>query len=449
MAKKKNSLLLSNGTVITLGPENKIIRDGAVLIEDGVIQAVGKTATVKKKARGARVINARGKLIMPGFINTHMHLYSTFARGLCPKQPAAGNFVEILKRLWWPLDKVLNEKDVEYSALIPLMDCIKSGTTTIIDHHESQGFQTGALDVLEKTLRKTGVRGSLTLGISDRYGRGQEGIDENIRFIKKIQAKRRRGDDLVAAMMGLHALFTVNRKSLRSAIAAADDLGVGLHVHVAEDKADQVSNKKKYGKSVVKRLYDEGGLGRQTMAIHCIHVSKSEMDLLSRTDTCTVHNPQSNMNNAVGTAPVMEMMERGVLVGLGTDAMTCNMRDEVRVANIVHKMARNDPRVFFMESCQLLLQNNAMIASRFFQREVGVLKNGAYGDVIILDYDPPTPLNVNTFLGHFLFGMGSAPVDTTVINGKVLMTDRKLVGINEAKIVQESRKQAASFWKRF
>lgn len=444
-----STVFIKNGTVVTLGSKNRIIQKGGILIRDGVIEAVGKTAAVQRKAKGAKVIDAKGRLVMPGFINTHMHLYSTFARGLSPKQPPAENFSEILERLWWPLDKALNEKDLMYSALVPLIECIRNGTTTIIDHHESQGFQIGSMNVLEQALRKTGVRGCLSYGLSDRYKRGKEGLEENIRFVEQIQKKRAKGDDLVTAAFGLHALFTVNQRTLKKTIEAMKDLGVGLHVHVAEDKSDQTINKRKYRKSVVKRLFDAGGLGHQTIAVHCVHVSPAEMELLSRTDTCVVHNPQSNMNNAVGVAPVMDMMARGVLVGLGTDGMTSNMRDEVRAANVLHKLAKKDPRVFFVESCQLLLQNNAAIANRFFRKPLGVLSPGACGDVVIIDYDPPTPLTENTFLGHFLFGICGATVDTTIVNGRVLMEDCRLVGLNEKKIMAESRKQAKDFWKRF
>jgi putative selenium metabolism protein SsnA len=448
---KSNSkaLLITNGTVVTLGDNNQIIQDGAVLVVDGVIAAVGKASAVKKKARGANVLDAKGKVIMPGFINTHMHLYSTFCRGLGPKAPPPKTFVEILERMWWPLDKALNGKDILYSSLVPLMDCIKNGTTTIIDHHESQGFQTGSLAIIEKACRQAGVRSVLTLGLSDRYKKGAEGIRENVEFIQKIQAKQKKGDDLVAAMMGLHALFTVNDKSLKKSCDLAKELDCGMHVHIAEDLADQKDNKRDYKKSVVERLAAAGGLGPKTLAIHCVHVSDKEIGLLAKTKTCVVHNPESNMNNAVGTAPVMKMLSRGVLVGLGTDGMTTDMKDEVRVANIFHKHAAKDPRVFFVESCNLLLKNNAKIASRFFNRPVGELKKGSYGDVVVMDYEPPTPMHGGTFLGHFLFGLCGARVDSTVVNGKVLMQGGKLTGLNERKICAESRKQAVDFWKRF
>ncbi|MDD2240965.1 MAG: putative aminohydrolase SsnA [Kiritimatiellae bacterium] len=447
--KKSNALLITNGIVVTLGEHNRIINDGAVLVVDGVIEAVGKAATVKKKARGARVLNAKGRVIMPGFINAHMHLYSTYCRGLTPKQPPATNFVEVLERLWWPLDKALNAKDIHYSSLVPLIDCIKNGTTTIIDHHESQDFQTGSLAVIEKACRKAGVRSVLTLGLSDRYGKGEEGIQENVQFIKKIQAKRQKGDDLISAMMGLHALFTVNEESLKKSCDLANELDCGMHVHIAEAKADQDANKKQYGKSVIERLHAAGGLGPKTLAIHCVHVSNKEIGLMAKTGTCAVHNPESNMNNAVGVAPVTKMMDKGVLVGLGTDAMTTDMKAEVRIANIFHKHAAKNSQVFFLEACAMLMNNNAQIASRFFNRPVGELKKGSYGDVVVMDYDPPTPMNDGTFLGHYLFGICAARVDSTIVNGKVLMEGGKLTTINEPKINAESRKQAADYWKRF
>ena len=449
MSLQKKDLLIGNGIVVTLGESNKVIHDGAVWVKGDVIEEVGKTPALRKKAAGATYIDAGGKVVMPGMINAHMHLYSTFARGLSPKQPPPANFVQILERLWWPLDKALNREDISYSALIPLIECIRSGTTTIIDHHESQGYQKGCLDPIEDALRKTGVRGCLCLGVSDRYGKGEEGIEENIRFIKKIQKKRVSGDDLVSAMFGLHALFTVEEASLAESVAAARSLGVGIHVHVAEDAADQAVNEKKYRQRVVRRLNRAGGLGPKSLAVHCVHVNPAEMDILRNTETPAVHNPQSNMNNAVGVAPVIRMLAKGVLVGLGTDGMSANMRDEVRTANILHKLAARDPRVFFVESCGLLLRNNAEIASRHFAKPVGSLANGSYADLIILDYNPPTPLNEGTFLGHFLFGLCGARVDTTIVNGKVLMRGGELLTVDEEKICAKSRALAQAFWRRF
>ncbi|HOE28336.1 MAG TPA: amidohydrolase family protein, partial [bacterium] len=196
MARKEKPLLVENGIVVTLGENNKVIHGGAVLVKGGVIEEVGPSAKVARKASGAARIDARGAVVMPGFINAHMHLYSTFARGLSPKQPPPANFVQILERLWWPLDRALEKDDISYSALVPLLDCIRGGTTTIIDHHESQGWQDGCLDPIEDALRLTGVRGCLCLGVSDRYGKGREGIEENVRFVRKAKASQANVDGL-------------------------------------------------------------------------------------------------------------------------------------------------------------------------------------------------------------------------------------------------------------
>ena len=250
-------------------------------------------------------------------------------------------------------------------------------------------------------------------------------------------------------MFGLHALFTVNDKTLYASTEAANDLDTGFHIHIGEGKADQEENLRKYGMSAVERLHKAKGLGKKTLAIHCIHVWDKELDLIKETDTCVIHNPQSNMNNAVGVANIPKMLNKGILVGLGTDGMTPGMQDDVRTANILHKLSNSDPRVFFSESCQLLLENNAKIANRFFQDKIGTLEENALADIIILDYDPPTPLNESTFLGHFLFGICEAHVATTIINGKIVMKDGNILTLDEKEINFESRKQAEDFWKRF
>jgi len=444
-----SKLLIKNGIVVTLGENNQIIPNGYVLIKDNIIENYGKGLPVETLSSDTEVIDAAGKLIMPGFINQHMHFYSTFARGICPKQPAAANFQEILERLWWPLDTALNKDDIYYSTIVPAINGIKKGVTTFFDHHESQGFQNGSLDIIEKALRETGVRGNLALGSSDRYNRGKEGLDENIRFVNKIQKLNNTDDELITSMFGFHAMFTVNDHTLYSSAEAAKSLNSGFHVHVAEGSIDNKINLQKYNKTAIQRLHDSGCLGKKTTAIHCIYLSEKEMELIKATSTSIVHVPQSNMNNAVGVAPVLDMMNKGITVGLGTDGMSPGVLDDVRVANILHKLHNKDPRVFFVESCKLLLENNSKIASKQFSKQIGVLSKGSFADIIVVDYDPPTPFNENTFLGHFLFGICEAKVDSTIINGKVLMKNGHLLQIDEAAVNAKSREQATDFWKRF
>ena len=444
-----SKLLIKNGTVITLGENNQIIPHGYVLINNNIIEDFGKGMPTEEISSDTEVIDADEKLIMPGFINQHMHFYSTFARGICPKQPPAANFQEILERLWWPLDKALNEDDIYYSTLVPVINGIKKGVTTFFDHHESQGFQNGSLDIIEMALREAGVRGNLCLGISDRYNKGKEGLKENIRFTDKIQNLNNADNELITSMFGFHAMFTVNDDTLYASAEAAKRLNTGFHVHVAEGNIDNEVNLKKYNKTAIQRLYDSGCLGDKTTAIHCIHLSSKEMELIRDSNTAVVHIPQSNMNNAVGVAPVLKMLNKKITVGLGTDGMSPGVLDDVRVANILHKLNKKDPRVFFVESCKLLLENNSKIASRYFSKKIGVLEKGSYADIIVVDYDPPTPLTDDTFLGHFLFGICEASVDSTIVNGKVLMKNGRLLWIDQKTVNGKSREQAADFWKRF
>lgn len=201
-------ILVANGTVLTLGKSNQVISNGGVLIQDSKILEVGLTQDLKTKYPDAEFIDARGKLIMPGMINTHMHLYSTFARGMDAKSKPPQSFGDILEGLWWKLDKLLTMDDVYYSGLTPLIECIKTGTTTIIDHHASPMAITGSLSTLAKAAKEMGVRAAFCYEVSDRDGDAitQEGIKENVDFIQACQAQP---DSMVAGMFGLHASLTL------------------------------------------------------------------------------------------------------------------------------------------------------------------------------------------------------------------------------------------------
>lgn len=435
-------MLVMNGRIVC---PDEIIEDGAVFIEDGLIAGVGPSEELRKKHPKEDVIDACGGIVMPGLINCHMHFYSTFARGMALSGPPPANFVEILKGLWWRLDKKLNADDIYYSALIPLIECIKCGTTTIIDHHASPFAVEGSLDLIARAVKEMGLRASLCYEVSDRDGDdiAKAGIAENVRFIREHKE-----DDVLSGLMGLHASFTLSDKTLEHAVTEARNLGVGCHIHTAEDKADLADARERYGMGVVERFHARGLLGKKTITAHCVHVSDKEMELLAETDTNVVHNPESNMNNAVGCAQIIRMFEKDVLVGLGTDGMTSDMFRESKVANIIHKHANGDPRVGFSEAYQMLIKNNGAIASKAFPRGAGVIEPGAYADIIILDYKAPTPLTFDNFAGHLLFGLSAGDVVTTICGGKVLMQDRELVGIDEAEITSKSRELAQGLWKR-
>ncbi|ENJ9652816.1 putative aminohydrolase SsnA [Clostridium botulinum] len=441
-------LLIGNGKVITRDNTRPIIESGCIAVDENKIIEIGSTETLKNKYKESQFIDAKGKLIMPGFINTHMHYYSTFARGMANDSPPAKSLCDILTGLWWRLDKVLTLEDVYYSAAVPMIDQIKNGVTTVFDHHASAHAVKGSLFKIAEAAEAMGIRSNLCYETSDRDGEkiAQEGINENMEFIKHCNAKN---DDMIKGMFGLHASMTISDKTLERCAEAVKGLNTGFHVHCGEGIEDLEDSKKKYGKGIIERWNDAGVLCDKTIAVHCIYVSDEEMDMLKEKNTIVVHNPESNMGNAVGVSPVLKMYKKGILLGLGTDGYTPDIIESYKVANIIHKHATGDSTVAWTEIPEMLFENNSKITERFIDGKVGVLKEGALADIIVVDYNPPTPINENNINGHILFGINGRHVDTTIINGKVLMEDRKLLHVDEERVMARSRELAKEVWKRF
>jgi cytosine/adenosine deaminase-related metal-dependent hydrolase len=191
-----------------------------------------------------------------------------------------------------------------------------------------------------------------------------------------------------------------------------------------------------------------GVSGEKSLFIHCVHIDESEMDLIAATKTSVVHNPESNMNNAVGVTPLFGLLKRNILVGLGSDGMSSDMLSQMRSAYLLHRLANRDPRVAFLEAPKLLLENNADIAERQFGIRLGEIAEGHPADLAIIDYHPPTILNEANFLGHLIFGLVDAIVDTTVCRGRILMQGKKILTLDEERIAARSREVSPEMWKR-
>ena len=441
-----DSIWITGGTVVALDDETRVIEDGAVKVRGAEIEWVGPRSDAG--AMDGQVVDAGGRLILPGFINAHNHFYSTFACGLSPHDPPPANFKEILERLWWALDKVLALDDVRYSALVAMTRAIRAGVTTIIDHHASPNAVTGSLDAIANASRDVGVRCGLCYEVSNRDGQAiaNEGVEENLSFMKSADAKP---NGLARGMFGLHASMTLDEDLLARCVDAMADRSRGFHIHVSESEFDPANSLKRCGKRVVERLADAGVLKSDTICAHCIHLDDSEHELLADTSTCVVHNPQSNMNNAVGRADIQRMLASGVCVGLGTDGMSATMLDDVRAVNLLHKHGTGDPRVGFMEAGTLLLQNNREIVRRCLGWNVGRLAAGARADVVLMDYLSPTPLKSENFLGHVLFGLPNARVDSVMVDGAWRLRDGAIVGVDEREVFAKARELSAQVWKRF
>lgn len=439
-------LLVGNGKVVTRGNNHRIIENGCVAIDGGLIAAVGVASDLKGKYPDAEWIDAKGGLIMPGLINAHNHIYSAMSRGIAIKGYDPHGFLEILDGMWWTIDRNLLLEDTRYSALATYVDCIKNGVTTVFDHHASYGEIPGSLFAIADAAEQLGVRTCLCYEVSDRDGQEKmkQSVKENADFIRACQKDT---SDMKKAMMGMHASFTLSDETL-ALCRENTPAGIGFHIHVAEGMDDVYDSLKKYHKRLINRLFDNDILGEKTICGHCIHVNGLEMDILKQTNTMVVHNPESNMGNAVGCPPTMEMVHRGIVTGLGTDGYTNDMYESMKVANVLHKHNLCDPNAAWSEVPQMLFYGNPAIGARYFQHKLGVLEEGAAADVIVSDYDPLTPLTADNINGHTLFGLTGRSIVTTIINGKVRMKDRELVGIDEHEIMAKSREHAQAMWNR-
>jgi cytosine/adenosine deaminase-related metal-dependent hydrolase len=300
---------------------------------------------------------------------------------------------------------------------------------------------------------QAGLRACLCYEVTDRDGQEatQAGIRENARFIRRAQVQQREGNQRLGATFGLHASMTLSDDTLEACVEVARELGVGFHLHVAEDKADVKDALRKSGLRVAERLQQAGILGPDTIAVHCVHIDRIETEILLDSGTMVVHNPRSNMNNAVGTADLPWMLHIGIPVGLGNDGFSNNMFTEMAAAYLVHKQATGDPRTLPADQVvRMAWTHNARIAERFFPRagRLGELSVGAAADLILVDYAATTPLTEGNLPWHMIFGMDGTGVDTTIVAGRVLMRHRQLLTLDEQAIAARARELARKLWRR-
>jgi len=388
--------------------------------------------------------------LMPGNICAHTHFYGAYSRGMAIPGTAPKDFPQILEKLWWPLDKALDEDSVRSSALVHLVDAIKHGTTTLIDHHASPNFIDGSLDVIAEEVDRSGLRAVLCYEVTDRDGtaKAKAGIDENMRFIKRASDEKLAGGR-IAATFGLHASLTLSAETLKACRKAASS-DTGFHIHVAEHEADEYDSLNKYGLRVVDRLAEEGILGPRTIVAHGVHIDTAEMNLLAESGTWLSHQPRSNMNNGVGAAQIESMMRTGIKVCLGNDGFTQDMWTEWKTAYMLHKVWHRDPRrMNGYDVVRMAIYNNAALAGVFFPQALGVLEEGALADLILVDYHPITTLTAGNLPWHILFGFNESMITHTIVAGKVLMKDRVLETLDEAEICAKARELAPAVWDRY
>lgn len=438
-------ILIGNGKVITRDKARPYLEKGAVLVDGRNILQIGDNEVLKAAYPEARFVDARGGVIMPAFINVHSHIYSALARGLSIKGYNPTNFYEILEGMWWAIDRNLTLAGTCASAYATIIDGIKTGCTTIFDHHASYKAITGSLFEIEKVVKELGIRACLCYEVSQRDGEKKcdEAIEENASFITHCEKEQ---DPMVKAMFGGHALFTIDDKTFEK-MQAANNGRTGYHIHVSEGLNDVYDSGLRYGTRSVNRLLNNGILGERTMLGHCIHLNSGEIDILRDTGTMVCNNAESNMGNAVGCAPIRQMMEKGVLVGMGTDSYTFDMLEALKVSLLIQRHTACMPNVAWGEVTRMLFESNARICARYFPDQLGVLKPGAAADIIIMDYKDFTPFSGNNVDGHMIFGMTGRQCEFTMCAGRILMENRQLVGIDEEAVNARIKEESIRLWK--
>lgn len=446
------SCLITNAKLINWTPP-EITADQAVMVRGSTIAAIGPTTDLLARYPDVERRDVHGRFLLPGNICAHTHFYSAFARGLAIPGSAPRDFPEILRKLWWPLDKSLTLDDVRLSALVCVVDAIKHGTTTLIDHHASPNAISGSLDTIANAVEQAGSRAVLCYEVTDRDGpeKTQAGIAENIRFLQAIKNVEYRAT--ISATFGLHASLTLSDETLQACVDANSkfaDRG-GFHIHAAEHEADQEDSLNRSDLRVIHRLQRAGILGPHTIVAHAIHIDPWEMAILHDTETWVTHQPRSNMNNGVGAAAIDPMLRGGIKLCLGNDGFSNDMWAEWKAAYLLHKVANRDPRFAPGDQIARMATNhNARLAECFFPgQKLGKLEVGAQADMIVLDYHPFTPLTKDNLPWHALFGFEASMCTATIVAGRVLMWDRQLRTLDEAAIAAEALARVPEVWARY
>jgi putative selenium metabolism protein SsnA len=435
-------ILLKNATVVHLHPAE--VAPGVDIVLDGsMIVSVGRSAG--EGIRPQRSIDLAGRVVMPGLVCGHDHFYSCLSRGILARIAPAPDFVSTLQNLWWRLDRAIDAETLRAGTMAGALEAVKAGCTAVIDHHASPSFIAGSLDVLKECFEAAGLRGVLCYETTDRNGPDgmRAGVEENRRFARLVEAERKpKGEHrLVEAMIGGHAPFTLPDEALDALAAVAAETGRGFHVHAAEDGFDTSYSHRVYRKSPLRRLDDAGLLGEKAIVGHGIYLTAEDREILNSRGAYLAHACRSNMNNHVGYNAELPHVKN---VLLGTDGIGSDMLLEAKFAYFRHRDAGGPlgPGAFMR-----FLQAGNDVLHRCFGERFGRVEPGCKADLLVLDYDAPTPLVRENVPGHVLFGMGSRDVNTVIVNGTIVMENRTF-RLDAGPVYAAAQAAARALWKR-
>ncbi|PVZ72579.1 putative aminohydrolase SsnA [Pelagibaculum spongiae] len=437
-------LLIKNATLVQFPSESdpaKIQEGVDILVDGSEIVKVESSIEIAAGMVVDKVIDAKGKLVMPGMVCSHNHFYSGLARGIMADIKPCPDFVSTLQNLWWKLDRALDQESLYYSGLICSLEAIKSGCTSVIDHHASPNFIEGSLSVLRDGFIKAGLRGMTCYETTDRNGGLRElerGVEENVNFANLIDSQKDQSY-LVEAHIGAHAPFTVADAGLELMGQAVKQTGRGIHIHVAEDKYDVSHSRHMYGMEPLARLDKFGLLNHKSVIGHALFLEDGDIELLNQRDGFLVHNARSNMNNGVGYNHKLGQYRN---LALGTDGIGADMFEELKMAFFKHRDAKGS---MWPDSFLKFLNNGNQLLERNFDAQFGKIEPGYKADILIYDYTTPTPLVADNLPGHMAFGMNSSGVRTVIVDGKVVLENSEFP-FDVSDIYAEAAKQGKRLW---
>lgn len=436
-------MLLTNALLVDLdsgnadSPFDPIVEAGCLRLAGGKIVDRGALEPLA----GEEVVDCGGAVVLPGLVNGHTHVYSALAAGMPmpPRNPR--NFHDILSLVWWRLDRAHDEASIRSSGVVGALDAIRCGTTTLIDHHASPNWIDGSLDALEDGLGCIGVRGVLCYEITDRNGPegAAAGIAESERYLGKCRDER---DGHFAALIGGHASFTLSGESLEAMAALSRQYDAGIHLHLAEDPCDEVLTLHQDGRPLLERLDSHGLLQPGSLFAHGTHLAPGDIALFNERGLSLAHNTRSNMNNAVGYAPLGRLR---CATQLGTDGIGANLFEEARTAWF---KAQDAGAGLTPADVLAMLARSARFASRCLGVTVGRLEKGAAADVVVTNYTPATPLDAGNLAGHFLFALGAQHVRGVIVGGEWRLRDGAFTAVDEKGLRARARDDARALWGR-
>ncbi len=435
--------LIQNAVILTMDPQRRVLTNTDLLIEDSIIASIGKGL----KENADRVIDGTGRMVLPGFICGHTHLYGIMLRGAPMDIKPTTDFLQILDRIWWKVDSAFVNEDAYASALASCYEFVKSGTTCFADTYSGPGSVEGVLDEIAKGVTEVGIRGILAFEATERNSKeeGERGLKENVRFLKKLQ---KTSHDLLYGMYSLHASFTLSDELIQKTREQADQLPAPLTIHTSEGLIDVYHNIERYDKRTVERLFDLGILGSDVVLAHCVHVNQDELELIRGSGATVAHNPMSNMNNAVGVSPVREMYELGIPVCLGNDGFIFDAIENIRTAYLIHKVHHLDTRVTTPQQViEMATINGAQVYG--LADKLGSIEVGKQADLVMLHPNPRvTPILPGGVYGYIVYGCTAHDVEHVFVNGSQVVENHQVTSVKQEDVEKALDRVVPALWKK-